>query len=51
MIMPERYPVRLNLLDEETRDQVQDTANRLGISSASLIRLLVKSHLNEYMNQ
>jgi len=52
MSMPERYPVRLNLrLDEKTRDQVQHTANRLGISSASLIRLLVKSHLNEYMNQ
>jgi len=52
MKMAERYPVRLNLrLDVETRDQVQKTANKLGISSASLIRLLVKSHINQYVNQ
>lgn len=50
--MAERFPVRMNLrLDQETRDLVQDTANKLGISSASLIRLLVKSHINQYAKQ
>lgn len=42
----EKYPYRLNIrMDEMMRDEVQKRALQLNVSSAALIRLLIKKQI------